>query len=78
MIDNFKCPLDKDEYVIMDISKAFDCLPHCLTKCKLHAYEFSWDDCRYIASYLYKRKQRAKIGEIKSDWKEINNGVPQG
>ena len=81
MVENFKCALDKGEYVAcisMDISKAFDCLPHCLTICKLHAYGFSRDACKLIASYLYKRKQRVRIGEIKNDWKEMNKGVPQG
>ena len=81
MVENFKWALDKGEYVAcisMDISKAFDCLPHCLTICKLHAYGFSRDACKLIASYLYKRKQRVKIGEIKSDWKEMNKGVPRG
>ena len=75
MVENFN--KDKGEYVAcisMDISKAFDCLPHCLTICKLHAYGFSRDACKLIASYLYKRKQRVKIGEIKSDWKEIIKG----
>ena len=72
MVENFKCALDKGEYVAsisMDISKTFDCLPHCLTICKLHAYELSRDACKLITSYLYKRKQRVKIGEIKSVWK---------
>ena len=81
MIENLKCALDKGKYVAcisMDISRAFDCLPHCLTICKLHAYVFSMDACKFIASYLYERKQRVKIGEIKSDWNEINKGVPQG
>ena len=82
MVENFKCALEKGEYVAcisMDIGKAFDCLPHCLTICKLHAYGFSRDACKLIASYLYKRKQRVNnIGEIKSDWKEMNKGVPQG
>ena len=79
MVKNVKCALDKGEYVAcMDISKAFDCLPHCLTICKLHAYGFSRDACKLIASYLYKGKQRVKICEIKSGWKEMNKGVPQG
>ena len=41
MIEHFKCALDRGEYIAcisMDISKAFDCLPHCLTIGKLHAY----------------------------------------
>ena len=81
MIENFKSALDKSEYVAcisMDISKAFDCLPHCLTICKLFAYGLSRDACILIASYLFQRKQRVKIGNNKSDWEEINKGVPQG
>ena len=64
MIENFKCALDRGEYIAcrsMDISKAFDCLPHCLTICKLIAYGLSRNACTLIASYLYKRKQRVKI-----------------
>ena len=71
MIENFKCGLDRGEYtacISMDISKAFDCLPHCLTICKLHAYGLSGNACTLIASYLYQRKQR----------KETDKGVPQG
>ena len=64
--------------ISMDISKAFDCLPHCLTICKLHAYGLSRNACTLIASYLYQRKQRVKIGNIRSSWKETDKGVPQG
>ena len=81
MIENFKCALDRGEYIAcisMDISKAFDCLPHCLTICKLHAYGLSRNACTLIASYLYQRKQRVKIGNIRSIWKETDKGVPQG
>ena len=62
----------------MDISKAFDCLHHCLKICKLHVCGFSKDVCTLFASYLYERKQRVKIGEVKNGWKEIYKGVPQG
>ena len=81
MIEHFKCALDRGEYIAcisMDISKAFDCLSHCLTICKLHAYGLSSDACTLIASYLYQRKQRLKIGNVKSEWKEMSKGVPQG
>ena len=76
MIENFK-----GEYsacISMDMSKAFDCLPHCLTICKLHAYGLSRNACTLIASYLYQRKQRVKIGNIRSSWNETDKGVPQG
>ena len=81
MIEHFKCALDRGEYIAcisMDISKAFDCLLHCLTICKLHAYGLYRDACTLIASYLYQRKQRVKIRNIKSEWKEMSKGVPQG
>ena len=81
VIEHFKCALDRGEYIAcisMDISKAFDCLPHCLTICKLHAYGLSRDACTLIASYLYQRKQRVKIGNVKSEWREMSKGVPQG
>ena len=31
-----------------------------------------------IASYLYQRKQRVKIGNIRGSWKETDKGAPQG
>ena len=62
----------------MDISKAFDCLPHCLAICILHAYGLSRNACTLIARYLYKRKRKVKIGSLKNDWKEISKGVTQG
>ena len=73
--------LDRGEYIAcisMDISKAFDCLPHSLTIYELHAYGLSRDACTLIASYLYQRKQRVKIGNVKNGWKEMSKGVPQG
>ena len=64
--------------VLMDLSKAFDCLPHDLLIAKLHAYGFEHNALQLIASYLRRRKQRVKIGDIYSDWSSISKGVPQG
>ena len=64
--------------VLMDLSKAYDCLPHDLLIAKLEAYGFGMHSLRLIASYLSNRKQRVKIGSTVSDWQDIVCGVPQG
>ena len=81
MIEHFKKSLDNGEYVAclsMDLSKAFDCLPHCLTICKLHPYGVSREACTLIGSYLRDRKQRIKLENSRSEWTELFKGVPQG
>ena len=64
--------------VFMDLSKAFDSLNHELLVAKLEAYGFSRGALTFIHSYLYKRKQRAKVNGSYSEWKDIDLGVPQG
>ena len=62
----------------MDLSKAFDCIPHKLLIAKLHAYGFSKSSLKFIYSYLTGRNQRVKINTEFSSWKEVLDGVPQG
>ena len=64
--------------VLMDLSKAFDCLNHELLLAKLHAYGFSKSALTLIHSYLSNRRQRVKINGSFSTWKDTNLGVPQG
>ena len=81
LIEKCRQALDSREYfglIIMDLSKAFDCLPHRLFLCKLHKYGVSKEACKLLHSYLLNRRQRAKIGCSRSDWVEMNKGVPQG
>ena len=81
VIDDWKKSLDKKEIVgaiFMDLSKAFDCLSHSLLISKLNAYGLSVPACDLISSYLSGRKQRVKIGNSRSDWVELEKGVPQG
>ena len=73
--------LDKNEHVgclLMDLSKAFDCLDHDLLIAKLDAYGLSNSSCKLIKSYLSDRKQRVKIQNTYSKWIELKVGVPQG
>ena len=73
--------LDKNGHagaLLMDLSKAFDCLDHDLLIAKLHAYGFSRSALELIYSYLNERKQRVKVNGSFSVWKESTKGVPQG
>ena len=64
--------------VLMELSKAFDCLPYDLLIAKLEAYGFGMKCLRFIHSYLSGRKQRMKIGSTSTDWLDIVSGVLQG
>ena len=73
--------LDDNNYVgtiAMDLSKAFDCMPHGLLVAKLHAYGVSSKACLFLADYLTNRKQRVKVMDTYSGWTITNRGVPQG
>ena len=81
LIQDCKSALDKGEFVgmiLMDLSKAFDCLPHRLLLCKLRYYGITDDACTLLMSYLSQRKQRVKIGRSRSYWGNLSHGVPQG
>ena len=62
----------------MDLSKAFDCIPHDLLIAKLHAYGFDLSALKYIYSYLKGRRQCVKVNGIQSKFMTILAGVPQG
>ena len=57
--------------LLMDLSKAYDCLPHDLLIAKIEAYGFGIDSLKIIHSYLAERKQRVKIGSSFSSWKTL-------
>ena len=79
--EEWRRALDRNEYVatiLMDLSKAFDCLSPSLIKDKLIAYGLSNDAVDLIDDYLSNRKQCVKIGEKCSSFLNIIKGVPQG
>jgi hypothetical protein len=62
----------------MDLSKAFDCLPHNLLMLKLEAYGLSGNSLKLLKSYLENRRKRIKIGNNYSEWDTLIKRVPQG
>ena len=60
----------------MDLSKAYDCIPHNLLIAKLYAYGFSDKTVTFIYSYLKCRKQNVKIENFYSDFLTLLSGVP--
>ena len=62
----------------MDLSKAFDCLPHDLLLAKLTACGVDESFLCYIYSYLLNRKQCLRLNNINSYFLNVISGVPQG
>ena len=62
----------------MDLSKAYDCLPHDLIIAKFEAYGLGKSSLSLLLDYLTSRNQRVKVGSSYSVWNEIKRGVPQG
>ena len=76
LIENWKTTQDKNLFtgtVLMDLSKAFDCILHDLLIAKLHAYGLSFDAVTFL-----NRKQNVRINNIFSAFQNILSGVPQG
>ena len=81
LLEEWREKLDKNFIVgavLMDLSKAFDCIPHDLIIAKLASYGFERETLRLIYSYLKGRKQCVKIDNTYSDYNEIISRVPQG
>ena len=81
LLETCKDFLDKKGYVgavLMDLSKAIDCLYHDLLLAKLDAYGFSHSALILICSYLSDRRQRVKVNGAFSTWCYSKIGVPQG
>ena len=81
LIEEWKQKLDRNYVVgaiLMDLSKAFDSIPHDLIIAKLYAYGIDFEALKLILSYLTDREQATRINSIYSAFQLILSGVPQG
>ena len=80
LLEEWREKLDKNfivDAVLMDLSKAFGCIPHDLILAKLAAYGTERETLRLIYAYLKGRKLYVKINNTYSDYNEIISGVLQ-
>ena len=81
LLEDWRKALDSHQHaaaILMDLSKAFDCLPHDLLIEKLRAYGLAPDAVALMSSYLSDRVQQVRLGSHASTWEKIIKGVPQG
>ena len=64
--------------MLLDLSKAFDCIPHDLLIAKLDAYGFDKEALSLIYSYLKNSKQSVRVNNVYSTFLKLISDVPQG
>ena len=81
LLEEWRQHLDKNKTVagiLMDLSKAFHCVPHDLLLAKLAAYGIDDNSILFTHSYLSSCKQCVCINNILSEFNEVISGVSQG
>ena len=80
LIQSWQKELDESRFVgtiLMDLSKACDCVAHDLMVAKLEASSLGKKSFQLISDYLRYRKQRTKISSAYSDWANVIRRIPQ-
>ena len=81
MLQNLNKALDKglhNSILLTDLSKSFDSISHDLLIAKLNYYGFGSKSINLVNDYLSGRKQRTKIGETLSSYRELLYGIHEG
>ena len=79
--ENLKRALDENFQtgtVLMNLSKAFNCILHDLLIAKLYAYGLSEETTSFFYSYLKRRGQIVRIDDILNSLQVLISGVTQG
>ena len=76
-MDDWRASVDKREVlaaISLDLSKAFDCVPHGLLLAKLKAYGVAKPGIARMRNYPTRRSQRVKVGDSVSTWVPVKRG----
>ena len=64
--------------ILMDLSKAYNCLSQGLMIAKIEVYDIGKSGLNLLPSYLSNRRQRLKVNSSYSDWYHKIRGIPPG
>src|SRR5688500_13852163 len=81
LTDSLYKQMDEGHYsaiLSLDLSKAFDSIPHNLLLQKLEWYGFRGKISELLRNYLSNRQQFVSVGHANSEKLPISKGVPQG
>ncbi len=66
------------DVIYLNVSKAFDKVPHQRLMSKIEAHGINGAVSRWIKAWLNDRKQRVVVKGKESNWKHVCSRVPQG
>jgi len=82
ILEEFRHGLDQRHLTSIagiDLSKAFDSIPHDLLLAKLSAYGLNSSSCLVLENYLTDCSQRVRFGDQFSNWcSSLMRGIPHG
>ena len=81
LLEKWKTAVDKGKVfwvLLIDKSKAFDCLNHESLIAKLNTYGLTLPALKLIHDYLSNRNLKTGVNNSYSAWFEILSGIPQG